>query len=43
MLDKIPVMQSVTEGLEDYGNNRTVPAKQFFASLEKIIADAEKR
>lgn len=43
MLDQIAFMQSVTEGLEDYRNNRTVPAKEVFASLEKIIAEAEKR
>ena len=43
MLDNIAFKQSVTEGLEDYCNNRTGPAKQVFASLEKIIADAEKR
>jgi len=43
MLDNIAFMQSVTEGLEDYCNNRTVPAKEVFASLDKIIADAEKR
>ena len=42
MLDKIAFMQSVTEGLEDYRNNRTVPAKEVFASLEKIITEAEK-
>ncbi len=43
MLDKILFMQSVTEGLEDYRNHRTVPAKEVFASREKIIAEAEKR
>ncbi len=43
MLDKIAFMQSVTEGLEDYCNNSTVPATEVFASLEKIIAEAEKR
>ncbi len=43
MLDKIAFMQSVTEGLEDYWSNRTLPAKDVFASLEKIIAEAEKR
>ena len=42
MLDKIAFMHSVTEGLEDYRNNRTVPAKEVFASLEKIITEAEK-
>ncbi len=43
MLDKIAFMQSVTEGLEDYRSNRMVPEKDVFASLENIIAEAEKR
>ena len=43
MLDQIAFMQSVAEGLEDYRNNRTVPAQEVFASLDKIIAEAEKK
>ncbi|MEI6757307.1 MAG: type II toxin-antitoxin system Phd/YefM family antitoxin [Chlorobium sp.] len=43
MLDEIAFMHSVAKGLEDYRNNRTLPAKEVFASLEKIIAEAEKQ
>ncbi len=41
MVDQIAFMQSVAEGLEDYQNNRTVPAADVFASLKQIIAEAE--
>jgi len=43
MLDQITFMQLVTEGLEEYRNNRTLPAEELFASLDKIIAEAEKQ
>jgi PHD/YefM family antitoxin component YafN of YafNO toxin-antitoxin module len=41
MLDQITFMQSVAEGLEDYRNNRTIPAETLFASLDKMIAESE--
>ncbi|WP_076790316.1 type II toxin-antitoxin system Phd/YefM family antitoxin [Chlorobium sp. KB01] len=43
MLDQITFMQLVTEGLEEYRNNRTIPAEELFPSLDKIIAEAEKQ
>jgi prevent-host-death family protein len=43
MLDQITFMQSVAEGLEDYRNNRTIPAEVLFASLDTIIAEAESK
>ena len=42
MVDQIAFMQSVAEGLEDYRSSRTIPAKDVFVSLDKIIAEAKK-
>jgi PHD/YefM family antitoxin component YafN of YafNO toxin-antitoxin module len=43
LLDRMDFMQSVAEGLEDYRLNRTVPAKEVFASIEQMIDKAEQQ
>jgi hypothetical protein len=43
MPDQITFMQLVAEGMEDYRNNRTIPAEEVFVFLDKIIDGSAKK
>ncbi|GEM_PF-1981742 len=42
LIERIAFMKSVAEGLDDVRHNRLVPMDEVFASVDRIIAEAEK-